>query len=885
MAEGTNRADRSDALPAQLGELYVIERELSGGGMSRVFVAEDAALGRKVVIKVLSAELAEGLSVERFKREVRLAARLQHPHIVPLLAAGALDTGTLYYTMPYVEGESLRVALEQGGALPVTQVVRVLCDVASALAYAHRAGVVHRDIKPENILLGDGGAVVADFGIAKAISASRDGDGGGNPRRSSTLTVAGTSLGTPAYMAPEQIAGDHVDARADLYALGVVAYEMLAGEPPFRGRSAQQVMAAHATQEPEPLERRRSRVPPSLSIIVRRLLQKNPADRLQSAEEVLRDLAVVDSSGPSAPSRASWRTAIPWVIAAAATASALLIRARSVAPALVTRFELALPDSVRLRVTAAGQTIALSPDGTRLVYTGGPEASGRLFVRNLDDLESRPIPGTDRAQSPVFSPDGERLLFLVDGRLRRVDLSGGAPTTVSDSGAAAAWDDEGILFAHRGNLYRISADGGAPRLVAAPGDGILSYSRPSPLPGGKSVLVTFRPSRSTSAGQIGVVDLADGHLTDLKVQGVEPRYLPTGHLIFGSRDGRVFGMAFDPKRRRLSGPIVPLIDDVIVNNGGATQLTVARNGTMAYRSGRFLRRVVLVDRRGAATPLIDEPREYAFSQLSPDGKRLAVTIGMSTATSETWIFTPQTGALTQLTHGGGERPEWTPDGTNVVVVRQDTSAHLVMQRGDGADVATDFITTRRGILEVSMPRTPRGFFAVRIGGGGQRDIWIAPLDSPAAIRRFVATDADEFSPAVSPDGRWLAYVSNQSGRYEVYVRSMSGSGGATQISTNGAVEPLWSPTGRELFYRADRKLIAARISWTSGVPQVAREALFDDVYAGNGNAHVTYSVMPDGNHFVFLQSAGGEPKTIVVLNWFDDVRRRMSSAAGPERRP
>ena len=313
-----------DRLREALGTAYSIERELGGGGMSRVFVANEAALGRKVVVKVLRSDLTEGLSAERFKREVRLAARLQHPHIVPLLTAGALEAGVLYYTMPFVDGETLRVRLTREGALPVPDAVRIMRDIASALAYAHRAGIVHRDIKPENILLSDGGAVVADFGIAKAIRASREGFAEEDLRRSSTLTAAGTSLGTPAYMAPEQGAGDPVDHRADLYALGVVTYEMLAGRAPFDGRAARQMMAAHATESPDPLVRRRASVPSHLGALVMQLLEKNPPDRPQSAEEVLRAL---DTRSEKHLGRVLPR-ALPWVLLALALATigALLLR-------------------------------------------------------------------------------------------------------------------------------------------------------------------------------------------------------------------------------------------------------------------------------------------------------------------------------------------------------------------------------------------------------------------------------------------------------------------------------------------------------------------------------------------------------------------------------
>ncbi|HEU4722721.1 MAG TPA: serine/threonine-protein kinase, partial [Gemmatimonadaceae bacterium] len=373
--------DVPDRLQRALGAAYTIERELGGGGMSRVFVADEAALGRKVVVKVLRPELAEGISTERFKREVRLAARLQHPHVVPLLAAGELDGGVLFYTMPFVEGESLRARLDRDGGLPVAEVVRILRDASSALAYAHGQGIVHRDIKPENILLSHGGAVVADFGIAKAISASIESTDGPDAARRSTLTAAGTSLGTPAYMSPEQASGDVVDHRADLYALGVVAYELLAGRPPFEGRNAQQLLSAHATQTPEPVHKRRPAVPDALGALVMRLLEKLPADRPQSATEVLSVLEAATesagwSSGPTAaahPRSAARSRRIPaWIVASLAAVAGAVVGAAIAARRVTTSAEarpviatIAAPPDHELRPDDSQD---LTADGSRLAF-------------------------------------------------------------------------------------------------------------------------------------------------------------------------------------------------------------------------------------------------------------------------------------------------------------------------------------------------------------------------------------------------------------------------------------------------------------------------------------------------------------------------------------
>lgn len=872
---------------AALAERYAVGDVLGRGGMATVYAAEDLRHRRPVAIKVLDPQLGAALGAERFLREIQVTANLHHPHILPLHDSGEAD-GCLYYVMPLVEGESLRERLARERQLPVDEAVRITVQAAGALDYAHRHGVVHRDLKPENILLQDGEVLLADFGIARAIARAADTD---------TLTGTGVSVGTPQYMSPEQAAGEReLDARTDIYSLGCVLYEMLAGEPPFTAPTAQGVIARVMTQEPRPVIELRQSVAPPLAAAIQRALAKVPADRFASALEFVdalhgpRSVMIPSgyvtpgtiSSAPALPAprwRDRWRAGLPWVLAAGATIAALVLWMRPAPAPRVSRFELADPQA-RSR-SASGLTIALSPDGSRLVYAGGPESSGQLFMRELAELKSTPIRGTDRAQTPVFSPDGQGVLFLADGRLKRVDLAVGTPMTISDSGGPATWTDDGIIVARGSALYRVSPNGGAvTRIVDAQAThGVRGLAWPSALPGGEAVLVTIRHAAGgLGNATIGVVTLSDGVLTDLKIEGVNPRYIPTGHLIFGRTDATVYGIAFDIERLRVSGPVVPLIEDVVVKNGGATEVAVSRDGTMAYRTGSFSRKLVLVDRRGVPAPLLDEPRDYVFPSVSPDGKRIALTIGATTSTSDTWIFDTQTGALARLTRGGGERPEWTPDGRSVLTVIQDSTSRVVSQPWDGSGRAVAYATAPKGILEISLPRGGRGFLAARVGAGGPRDIWIAPVNTPGALHPFVATEADEFAPTVSPDGTMLAYISNESGRYEVYVRSMTGPPVRAQISTTGAIEPLWSPTGQELFYRADKKIVATRISWQNGGARVQREALFDDVYGSSGSAHANYAVMPDGKHFVFGQSAGDDPKTIVTLNWFEEVRRRMAAA-------
>ena len=880
-----NVVEQLSQMKEALSGRYTVGRALGAGGMATVYEAEDIRHRRPVAIKILKPELGAALGAERFLREIQITARLHHPHILPLHDSGE-SGGCLYYIMPLVEGEPLRDRLTRERQLPVEEAIRIAEHVASALDYAHRHGVIHRDLKPENILLQDGDALVADFGIARAITRAAEGD---------SLTGTGITLGTPQYMSPEQIAAEReLDARSDVYSLGCVLYEMLAGAPPFTAPTAQAVFAKVMTEEPRPIGELRRNVAPHVAAAVHRALEKVPADRFATALDLLealrgapsltattgvaaRDVTADERSQLVTRRGVRWRSVLPWALATAATIAALLLWRRPSSVKTI-RFELARENSPTQ--ASNGLTIALSPDGSRMVFVGGSESLSQLFLLDFANLKPTPLRGTDRAQTPVFSPDGRSVMFLADGRLRRIDVDGGTPMTISDSGGQATWIEQGIVFARGTALYLVSPNGGPVRRVAEGKGtpGVTAFAWPSPLPGGKAVLVSIRHGFRFTRPTLGVVRLSDGALTDLKIEAANPRYLPTGHVVFGRPDLTVYGMAFDAKRMRLSGPMVPLVEDVVVKNGGATELVVANDGTMAYRTGSFSRKLVFVDRRGVATPLVSEPRDYVFPNVSPDGKRIAVTIGTSTSTSDTWIFDTQTGALTRLTRGGGERPEWTSDGKSVLTVFVDTLPHIVRQPWDGSGNATTYAILPQAIMEISLPRRGTGYLAARTGAGGPRDIWIAPVDSPGALRPFVATEADEFAPTVSPDGRMVAYISNESGRYEVYVRSMVGPPTRVQVSTTGAIEPLWSPTGRELFYRADKKVIAARIIWQDGAARVERKALFDDLYGSSGNAHTTYSVMPDGNHFVFGQSTGEDPKTVVTLNWFEYVRRRMSEA-------
>lgn len=904
--------DLRDQLQQRLAGAYTLRRELAGGGMSHVFVAEDNTLGRAVVVKVLRPELAEGLSAERFKREIQLAARLQHPHIVPLLVAGELAHGTgrglLYYSMPFVDGESLRDRLTREGSLPIGDVIRVLRDVMSALAYAHRQRIIHRDVKPENILLAEGHAVVTDFGIAKAIQAARlDGDGD-DGTQASTLTQRGTSLGTPAYMAPEQATGDVVDHRADLYALGVVAYEALAGRAPFEGRTAQQLLAAHATEAPEPIDRRRHTVPPTLGALVMRLLEKEPADRPQTGDEVLRTLDAIaaDLGGAGGPSvsvvarspaagrRRRWRqrAADPLVITlAAVTVSAigalgwmLLTRSETEgSPGARARFTLDLPPGASLNTDAPGNSMVFSPDGSSIAYVGGPSA--RIFVRHLDSLTPRLLPGTEFATNPQFSPDGRWIGFLTRTGLKRVPASGGPVTRIVTDWGRFAWAPEGTIIYTKNvggflsGLWRVSVEGGESEQITAP-DSVLGgiYGSPTVLPDGRTVL--FTAAAGDGSLTLAAVRLGDPKVVPLGVAGGGATYLPGGYLVFSRTDGSVAAVRFDAERLRIIGDPVRVLDSVAVKSGGVAQLVVAPNGTMAYVPGIIGTQLVMIDRRGAARVLVSTVQNYANPRVSPDGRRIAISIGYPPYTSDIWIYDISSGTLTRLTTGGtSDGAEWTPDGHRIAWTSVARGREGIWWQSHDASAPPELLVPGgRG------PRfSPRGdalLATFQVPNGLEVRMTPLPVDPKQPPRVLFPAAAGDRQYRVSPDGRWVTYVSDETGVLEVYVRPFPGPGGQFQVSVGGGTTPMWGPNGRELVYVSSGCCaVSATIAMTPDLRVVRRDTLF----AIRGDVHPVlqsrsaYDIMPDGNHFITARLIANIGRPVVVFGWAEEVKARVTS--------
>ena len=880
-----------ERLQQALADRYRIERELGQGGMATVYLALDVRHGRKVALKALRPELASLLGAERFLSEIKTTAHLQHPHILSLFDSGEAD-GLVFYVMPYVEDESLRDRLAREKQLPVEEAVRVATEVASALDYAHRHGVVHRDIKPENILLHEGQALVADFGIALAVSRTEGG---------SRLTETGLSLGTPAYMAPEQAMGQReITPKADVYALGCVLYEMLTGEPPFTGPTAQAIVARVMTEAPRSITLQRHTIPPHIEAAVLRALEKLPADRFGSAAAfadaltrpeisllATRAASAAASAGPWARVRPLILRGAPWLIAAVAVTWGIWSaghRSRGQPPP-VARFTLSFGRGATA-IASGGSSVAFAPDGSRIAYVGSDSAgTSHLFLRNLDQVEPVVVPGTVGTSQPFFSPDGRWLGFRQEGKLRKVAVAGGAVVTLCDVEGAffgASWGDgDVIVFSHGGRLRRVPAAGGQPVDVAAPDSARHeTYRFPEMLPGGRAAAFV---AISDSGPRLEVVTLHDHRVTALGQTGTSPHYVTGGYLAFTLVDGTLVAATFDERRLRITGSPQPIVDNVRMGPAPVAKLGVARTGALAYLGGsRPMLELALASRDGRVRALPGGRRQYAAPRFSPDGRRIAVTdLALGSAfrpehiPGDIWVLDVAAGTFQRITYDTASAwAEWMPDGRRLVYVRSHSNGvpDLYTIRSDGSGRPEPLLTGLANIiLEFRLVPDGRRVVFSDIQRATGVDLWIAPLDSPAAARPLLATPFSEWNPAVSPDGRWLAYTSTETGAREVYVRGLD-DGGRTRVSTGGGAEPRWARGGRELFYRKGDTIYAASV--TTGRQFVSEPP---SVLLGTRAATVPvtdWDVSADGRTFVVTRQPDLGPEDTqlhVILHWFDGL--------------
>jgi serine/threonine-protein kinase len=884
-----------DRLAAALADRYRIERELGAGGMATVYLAQDIRHDRKVAIKVLRPELAAVIGAERFLAEIKTTANLQHPHILPLFDSGAADS-FLFYVMPLIEGESLRDRLTRGKQLPVGDAMRIATEVASALDYAHRHGVIHRDIKPENILLHDGRALVADFGIALAASKA----GGGR------MTQTGMSLGTPNYMSPEQAMGEReIGPESDVYALGAVTYEMLAGEPPFTGPTAQAIIARVVTEEPRPLATQRKSVPPEVEAAIFTALQKLPADRFATAAEFASALSgqsdrrTAGRKGAGRPAVApSPRRAVILVGAAVLLLAGILV-GRQMAPgnpgaAAMIRATLDLGDSTVIR-PVGNIRLAISPDGRRVAFVGSQGAEAALWVRELDQPAARRLPDTRGAFAPFFSPDGQFIGFFTGSgsnvAMKIIPVVGGvARTVVQDSVASfggADWGDDGQIYftnAARG-LSRVPAAGGAITLVASPDSstGVEEYDYPDVLPGSKQAFVMLWKG-SLGSNRIGVIDLGTGALAEI-ASGSYARHLAPDHVAIGAADGRLLVARYEEGSRKLIDTPVLILDDVQDEiSNGTVQFAVAGNGTLIYQQrGGAEAGVVWVDRAGAEVPVDSTLRGYFTSvALSPDGTRIALARSVSGA-DQVWVKHLATGAFGPISQEltDAARPVWLPDGRHVAFLASRNNRRTAwVRRADGSDSARVIVGGTGEHDEIWFAKSGRFTLFRSVGAGeGTRFLMFMENGVDTLPRVLLRARFDNFAPTLSPDGRWIAYASTESGNSQIYVRPFPGVDSAKfAISSAGGLEPVWRRDGAELFFRNPQGdmlavTIGAGREFEAGAPRLlfARPGLAMQEY------YRSYDVHPDGKRFLMLSTGTAEASSFkMILNWRPSSSARVT---------
>ncbi|MEO8227718.1 MAG: protein kinase [Gemmatimonadota bacterium] len=884
-------------LSSAVSDRYQIERELGQGGMATVYLAQDLRHDRLVALKVLKPELAAVIGAERFVQEIKTTAALQHPHILPLFDSGTAD-GFLYYVMPYIQGETLRSKLDRESQLGVADAVRITTDVADALEYAHRHNVVHRDIKPENILLHDGRPMVADFGIALALSAAAGG----------RMTETGMSLGTPHYMSPEQATAEkEITGRSDIYSLGSVLYEMLSGQPPHLGGSAQQIIMKIIAEDAQPVTRLRKSVPANVAAAVSRSLEKLPADRFATAREfadALRDpnfrteetAGVGAWAGSAGGSRRALAAVSGLALLLLVAALAGWLRPRPAAP--VIRYGLSLPPSQAMLLGAPTPDVA--PDGSFIVYLGPAAGGSQLWMKRRDSYTATPIQGTTGAASYTVSPDGGWIAFITNGRLSKVPIGGGSPLLLASDNVAStygvAWLDDGsIVYPLRGaaGLMRVPAGGGTPSLIMR-SDSLITLL-PNALPGGHGIMFESCDA-GCSTPDLWAVGLSGGPGHRLVPDAVTGVFVAPNHLVYGSASGALFVAPFDLKRLELTGPAVAL-DEQLATTGGTQQFHISASGTLvmltggAGATGRTFE-MAWVDRTGRETP-VDTSWTFQLTSiasnhgwaLSPDGSRLA--IGLSTPSGDDiWVKPLPAGAPYRVTFDPlpEDRPHWTPDNQYVTFVGIRRPGGIYRHRADGS--GTDSLLMA-GTMDEGVVSPDGRWLVLRQGSVGSvtggRNITGVRLGTDTVPVPILSTEFDEEAIALSPDGRWIAYQSDETGRTEVFVRPFPNTdAGKRQVSSGGGVAPLWSRDGSELFFLSRANdMMAARMTASQTIDAGTPVALFhvrDALLGADATYYTPWDVARDGRFIMarLVTVANDDPGAIVVVeNWLSDLRRKL----------
>ena len=858
---------------SRLGPYEVLDA-VGAGGMGDVYRAKDVRLDRTVALKTM-----KGAFTERFEREAKAISSLNHPNICTLYDVGQHD-GSGYLVMEYIDGKPI------AGPLPVDQAIAYGIQICEALSAAHKKGITHRDLKPANILITKQGVKLLDFGLAKLAPAAGNGSSAGTPQSGELATMAALTgahmvVGTPQYMAPEQIGGGDVDARTDIFAFGCVLYELLTGKPAFEGKSASSIMASVLATTPRPVSEVVTLSPPALDRIVARCLAKDPDDRWQTARDVAAELQWVAQGGsqvglPAVVTvRRKTREGLSWGVSAVAVLAAvgfgIAWARRAPEPLEITRFAIPLPDG-----TSNPTTPQISPDGRKVVFVAG-DADGKrqVWLRTFDSLTPRALSDADANTRPFWAPDSRSIAFVVEGKLRRQDVMGGPAQTICDAprGSDGTWNADGvILFDGRTNdpIWRVPASGGIAKVEVAenPAKGITNPGWPEFLPDGRHYLFT----RDLGGAQELVVGLLDSQdVTPLFKVGSRVEYAEPGYLLF-VRENTLVAQKFNAGTVKVEGDATPIGEGLGVDAVGLASFSVSRNGVLAFREGELGgRRLVWMDRTGKEAPAIDGISDFRDTSFSPDGKRLAFDAGSSASSDDIWIRDFARGVTERFTFDPAieQTPVWSPDGRQIAYTsRAKGRGDLYVKDASGAKDAQLLLQDADFKLATDWSRDGK-YLLYSAQAAGSFDIYALPMtETDRKPFPVVKTEFIEYFATFSPDSRYIAYSSNASGRMEIYVQEFPEAKSRAQVSTNGGTEPFWRADGTELFYRAGGRIMSVPVqltpSFSAGPPVQVLQTTFASVTL---RGH--YRPSADGQRFLLLAPLGRDSTkpASIVMNW------------------
>jgi len=873
---------------------YEVLSAIGAGGMGEVYQAHDSNLRRDVAIKVLPEAFAHDPErLARFRREAQLLAALNHSNIATIYGLEG-SNGTSYLVMELVPGETLAQRIKRDGAVPVEEALTIAKQIAEALEAAHEKGIIHRDLKPANVKLTPEGKVkVLDFGLAKAFAGDTSTEDMGNsPTLSMAATMQGVILGTAAYMSPEQAKGKAVDKRTDIFAFGAVLYELLTGKAAFHGEDVTDILGAVLRMEPD-WSQLPEATPAAIRTLLRRCLRKDKRQRISDATDVrieIEDAIVAPKESGATQAAPASMSKSPWAVAAALALIAVVAlwgwwRATQPVERALVRLDVDLGPDVSVG-SQAGTDAILSPDGTRIVYV----SQARLFTRRLDQPNATELAGTQGAWGPFFSPDGQWVAFFAGATLKKISVEGGSAITLCDAplGLGGSWGEDGNILAALSaavGLSRIPSAGGTPTPVTDLQSGEVAHRWPQILPGGKAVLFTALTGGVVDADNIEVMSLADHRNKTLVRGGTFGRYLPSGHLVYVNR-GTLFAVPFDVNRLEIHGTPAPVLDQVGYNaTFGSAQLDFSQTGTLIYHSGGAgsgLSIVAWLDGAGKVQPLLAKPGTYGRPSLSPDGQRLALELG-----TDMWVYDWQRDTMTRLTFtGNANAPLWSPDGRYIAFRALGEGLYVI--RSDGSGKPEPLTQSKNSQFPWSF--TPDGKRLAFIESStGAFHLSTVPLESDNAGLRagkpevFLQTQADERAPSFSPDGRWMAYSSDESGTFQVYVRAFPDKGGKWQISNGSGVYPMWSRNGHELFFETLDNHIMVAAYTEKGDSFVADKpgAWSEKPIGGIVNTIKNFDLAPDGKRIVAImpvetaEAQKAQNQVIFLENFIDEVRRRV----------